>query len=359
MGGSISAYRGCLLGLAVGDAMGYTVSFKSWEEICADYGPNGLLGYDLVNGCAEITAYTHIPAYVCNALLVGITRGRTDEAMEYVRLGLREWVRSQLFYRDPEKSQCWVAQMPNMRKGHCRDLRMVDNLRQGIFGTLQQRTKPNVGPSMLTAAVAIGMFYDSRWLTPRGVGAMGAETVALTHGSDEAFLSGAMIAYMTAGILQDSAMSLREQFLYAASAVEEQFENSYPTASDVSDAVRRAVQLSKSDMPHQAAMESLRCRTASECVAGAVYACLASGGDFDSAMIIAVNHSGESAAVGALTGALLGAKLGEEALPEFYLESLEQRFPLGSLAEDMAKGSVIRGLFDEDWDRKYVNGLPL
>ncbi len=359
MGGSISAYRGCLLGLAVGDAMGYTVNYKSLEEICADYGPNGLLGYDLVNGCAEITAYTHIAAYVCNALLVGITKGRTDAAMEYVRMGLREWARSQMFHRDPEKTQCWVAQLPNMRKGHCRDLRMVDNLRQDIFGSLQQRTKPNVSPSTLTAAVAVGMFYDSRWLTPRGVGTMGAETIALTHGSEEAFLSGAMIAYMIAGILQDSKMPLREQFLFAASAVDEQFDNNYPTASELADTVRRAVQLSKSDMPHQAAMESLKCRTAPECIAGAVYACLASGGDFDSTMIIAVNHSGESAAVGALAGALLGAKLGEEALPEFYLESLEQRFPLGALAEDMAKGSVIRGLFDDDWDRKYVNGLPL
>ena len=56
MGGNPSSYRGCLLGLAVGDAMGYTVNDKSWAEICEDYGPNGLLGYDLVNGCAEITS---------------------------------------------------------------------------------------------------------------------------------------------------------------------------------------------------------------------------------------------------------------------------------------------------------------
>ena len=36
-----SAYRGCLLGLAVGDAMGYTVDSKTWAEIREDYGPNG------------------------------------------------------------------------------------------------------------------------------------------------------------------------------------------------------------------------------------------------------------------------------------------------------------------------------
>ena len=40
----ISAYRGCLLGMAVGDAMGATVDKKSYSEICESYGPAGLLG---------------------------------------------------------------------------------------------------------------------------------------------------------------------------------------------------------------------------------------------------------------------------------------------------------------------------
>ena len=67
-----SAYRGCLLGLAVGDAMGYTVDSKSWAEIREDYGPNGLLGYDLVNGYAEVSSHTQIAAFTCNGLLFGL-----------------------------------------------------------------------------------------------------------------------------------------------------------------------------------------------------------------------------------------------------------------------------------------------
>ena len=359
MGGNPSFYRGCLLGLAVGDAMGYTINDKSWTEICEDYGPNGLLGYDLVNGCAEITSYTQIAAYVCNGLLVGITRGRTDAAQEYVRLGFREWTRSQLFHRDPERSQCWVSQMSNMRRGHCRDLRMLDNLRQNIFGTLTQRTKPNLSPSTLTAAVAVGMFYDNRWLTPKGVGTLGAETVAMTHGSPETFISGALLAYMIAGILQDKETPLREQFLYATSAVMDQFADAYPVTEDIVCDVRRAIGMADEDTDSREGMELLKCETAQECIAGAVFACLTSPEDFDTAIITAVNHSGQSAAVGAITGALLGAKMGEEALPEFYLECLEQRETLQTLAEDMAKGSVIRGLFDDDWDQKYTNGRPL
>ena len=73
---SKSTYRGALLGLACGDAMGYTVDSRTWDEIKEDYGPNGLLGYDLVNGYAEITSYTQLAAFTCNGLLFGVTRGQ-------------------------------------------------------------------------------------------------------------------------------------------------------------------------------------------------------------------------------------------------------------------------------------------
>jgi len=73
-----SAYTGCLLGLAVGDALGATVDGKSYRDICRDYGPAGLLGYDLVNGFAQITSHTQVAAFACNGLLIGTARGQKD-----------------------------------------------------------------------------------------------------------------------------------------------------------------------------------------------------------------------------------------------------------------------------------------
>lgn len=93
---SQSSYRGCLLGLAVGDAMGYTVDNRSWQEIQEDYGPNGLLGYDLVNGYADVTSYTQLAAFTCNGLLFGLTRGQMLGKMapfiKYVGMSSREWL---------------------------------------------------------------------------------------------------------------------------------------------------------------------------------------------------------------------------------------------------------------------------
>ena len=76
------------------------------------------------------------------------------------------------------------------------------------------------------------------------------------------------------------------------------------------------------------------------------------------ALITAVNHSGRSAAVGAITGAILGARMGEQALPEFYLESLEPTPYLLELADDLSNGCPMvadSNLFDDDWDRKYIH----
>ena len=104
------------------------------------------------------------------------------------------------------------------------------------------------------------------------------------------------------------------------------------------------------------AVEQLRCRTAGEALAGALYACLTSHRDFDAAMITAVNHSGRSAAVGAVTGALLGAMYGEEVLPGHWLEQLECAGVLRELAADLFGGCPMMKesrVFDIEWDEKY------
>ena len=82
-----TSYRGCLLGLAVGDAMGYTVDDRSLEQIRTDYGPEGLLGYDLVNGYADVSSYTQLAAFTANGLLLGEALKASDTlAAEGIRV---------------------------------------------------------------------------------------------------------------------------------------------------------------------------------------------------------------------------------------------------------------------------------
>ena len=359
MSRNISNFQGCLLGMAVGDAMGYTIDEKTWEEICENYGPNGLLGYDLQEEFAQVTSYTQVAAYVANGLLLGVTRGKQDY-VPFVALALREWGKRQHFPRDPEKTFCWVAQLPALRRRHCRDARMLDAMRFETLGTLEKPINKAVSPGGLTAAAMVGLFFDPKRMEPAQVGTLAAQSVALTHGDPEAFLSGAVLAYSIAGIIHEPERPLPEQFLRAAEAVEIQFSQQFPQAEAVTALVKKALALAEDmELTPLAAMTLLGCTSAAECLAGAIYASAAHVLNFDEAMIAAVNHSGRSAAVGAITGAILGAKLGAEALPEFYLESLDCKDALAQLAEDMAKGNPAASLFDDDWDQKYMQGTPV
>lgn len=359
MGNKIDQYRGCLLGLAVGDAMGYPVDKKTWDEICQDYGPNGLLGYDLVNGCADITSYTQMAAFVCNGLLLGAIRGNPDYYSRYMALSLREWVKSQQFRTNPEKTFCWVAQVPGMRRRHCMDTRMLDALSRETLGTPEKPVFRSPFPGSVTTAIGVGLCCETARMTPQQLGRLGAEAVAFTHADPEAFLSGAFLAFCIAGILQEPDVPLTRRFAQAAEALQEQFGEGYPQAAELTAKVSKAITLTKDpELTPLAAMTLLGCTTAAECVAGAVYASTIHTANFDEAMIVSVNHSGRSAAVGAITGAILGAKLGVEALPEFYLESLEPAQVLSELAGDICEARQVMNIFDDSWDQKYVQGLP-
>ena len=359
-----SAYRGCLLGLAVGDAMGYAVDRLSWEEICRDYGPEGIRGYDLVNGYADVTSHTQLAAYCANGLLVGLTRcqmmGRMAPYVRYVELAMREWSQGQHLRRLPDRTAFWVSEAEELRRRRCMDTRMLDTLSRDRLGTMAEPKNHNDTPGALCAAVSVGAFFAPGRMEPQEVGSLGAEVLALVSGEPLAFLSGAVVAYAMAGIVQDPDTPLREHFLQATEVVAGQFGRSYPQAEELKRLLQRAIMLSSNTLlPERDAMEHLKCQSCAEVLAGAMYASLRRLDDFDAAMILAVNHSGRSAAVGALTGAFLGAFKGEEAIPQFYLEGLEMVPLLTELAEDLRQGCpavLSAGFFDDTWDQKYIQG---
>ena len=52
---NLDKYRGCLIGGAAGDALGYAVEFLSDDAIFDKYGKNGITEYKLINGVAQIS----------------------------------------------------------------------------------------------------------------------------------------------------------------------------------------------------------------------------------------------------------------------------------------------------------------
>lgn len=167
-----AAYRGCLLGLAVGDAMGYPADTKTWSEIREDYGPYGLMGYDLVNGYADVSSHTQLAAFTCNGLLLGLTRGQVYGKMApYVRYALlaqREWAIGQRRYDQPQQNRCWMFRVSELRRRHCTDTRMVETLNRCDPGSLEDPVNPYDTPAAIGAAVAAGLFAAPDRMEPHG-----------------------------------------------------------------------------------------------------------------------------------------------------------------------------------------------
>lgn len=356
----IAFYEGCLLGMAAGDALGCAVDDKTLEQILEDYGPNGLMGYDTADDYAQISTHTQLAALAGNGLLAALSRGKTGEYPRYIALALREWLRSRYSHGAEDGNLCWLNRIPAFLRRNNTDSRVTDSLHRERLGTVDAPVNRADTPSALMAPVSVGLFYEQQRMEPGQIGVLGAEAAALVCGAPESFLSGAAVAYMIAGILQAPEVTLQEQFLQTANIIRGQFGKRFPQASEVASAISFGVRLSRQSQQQLGdVLEGLKCERASQCLTGAVYACLAHPDSFDDALVAAVNHSGKSAAVAAITGAIMGARLGAEAIPDFYLESLESAPYLKELARDFVLGSPTTGLFDDSWEQKYSCGMPV
>ena len=92
--------RGCMIGGAAGDALGWPVEFRSESQIFSKYRPDGIMSYDLnPKGLAEITDDTQMTMFTADALLVGETRERLhgDDHMprHFVAMAYQDWLCTQ------------------------------------------------------------------------------------------------------------------------------------------------------------------------------------------------------------------------------------------------------------------------
>lgn len=361
---SRSTFRGCLLGMAVGDALGYSVDGKTWSQIQEDYGPNGLMGYDLVNGYAEVTSNTQLAAFTANGLLLALTRGRMTGTMSplvrYVGLSSREWCASQRPWGRPGQTFCWLLRTPEMCHRHCLDTRMLDTLGRQPLGAMDAPVNNYAGPASLTSAIAVGLFMGASRMAQEEIDLLGGEVVALTHGSPAAFLSGVALAHIISRCVFHPEVPMRMLINETCQMLKDTYGHRYSQCFEVTSKLQMAVSLAADPhMPSPEALGRLRCLNAPEVLAGAVYACMARSETFDGCVIAAVNQSGHSACVGAVAGAILGARMGEKALPGFYVECLEPAEILMDLGDDLYEGCPMEmgsRLFDLDWNRKYVHG---
>ena len=333
----LSAYTGCLLGLAVGDGLGH--------------------GPERINGFLSVSGYTQQAAYACNGLLVGLTRGQLSGTMappvRYVAQALQEWARHQL-WRQSGPVTCWISRSARLDYRRCPENDMLDVLAAGELGTMEDHSSRLRGPGALMTAPAVGLFYDPERMPRREFRRLAAESAALTHGDPEAFLSGAALSYILSRILWDGEENLDKLTREAAGMLRTRFGGEYRQTRDLGRRFKELRSLTRrKEWTAREALDSIGKDTAAQVLMGALYICMTASHDFEESMALA---SGWAPAGAAVAGAILGALGGEEAIPEELLEELECAEVLRELAGDLFGGCpMMKGsrIFDVEWDEKY------
>ncbi|RYG42991.1 ADP-ribosylglycohydrolase family protein, partial [bacterium] len=82
--------------------------------------------------------------------------------------------------------------------------------------------------------------------------------------------------------------------------------------------------------------------------------CALRGKDFEEAVAIAVNHSGDSDSTGSIAGQIVGTFAGKWVIPARWLDELELRLEIEILADDLYDCFHSRGRrSEEEWRQRY------
>ena len=331
-------FRGCLLGGAVGDALGAPVEFMSRAEILQRFGPPGITRYvPAYGGLGTITDDTQMTLFTAEGLLRAWVRGSLKGISSYTSVTSRAYLRwlqtqSEVPAFDlglTEESTGWLFRQPALH--HCRapGNTCLSALRQ-MHRPGEPATNDSKGCGGVMRIAPVGLFLQGHGqaTSPERAFELGTELAALTHGHPTGSLTGGVLAMLVLNLADGAALA--EALVAAKEILVER-----PHHEETLQAIEQAEALAASGARRQAAIAALgQGWVAEEALAISIYCALVAK-DFRDGIILAVNHDGDSDSTGSITGNLLGSTLGVGAIPAEWLEQLELRQVIQELADDL------------------------
>lgn len=324
-------FRGCLVGGAVGDALGWPVEFLKMDQILRRYGAGGIS--DLVtgpSGKAEITDDTQMTLFTAEGLLRAQSRfaerGICNPVM-VVFHAYQRWLLTQGL--PPKEHYRWIydGRLLDIAELHARRApgnTCLDALSSGEGGSMARPINNSKGCGGVMRVAPVGLLC----LKERAF-EMGAEIAALTHGHPSGYLSAGALAYLVKVIIDGGELEAAVEETLTVLAGHEGHEET--TAS-----LSKAAALSRSALTDGEAIAKLGGGWVGEEALGiAIYCTLRYRDDFRKGLIAAVNHDGDSDSTGAITGNILGAHLGLGAIPDAWVGNIELKELLLEMADDM------------------------
>lgn len=326
----VDRFRGCLLGGAVGDALGAPVEFLSLDEIKRRYGDSGITVFDTAYGRrGAITDDTQMTLFTAEGLIRAEQRFRDRGICNvpavigraYVR-----WLSTQGETVDHERFEPgpgpdgWLVSLHELHSRRAPGNTCLSALRTTHYGDgPMQNDSKGCGAVMRMAPV--GLVANDPF-------DLGCRAGWITHGHPSGYLAAGYLAQLIRGIADgrsiDTALDAADARLVA-----------YPDHEECLEAVRHARELAEIGEGTAERVAKLgEGWVAEEALAIAIYCALVTD-DFRDAGVLAVNHGGDSDSTGAITGNIVGTARGVASIPEPWLDELELRQEIDQLALDL------------------------
>ena len=358
----IDKFRGCLVGGAAGDALGYAVEFLREEQIFSKYGENGITEYSLRNGKAEISDDTQMTLFTANGLLLGTTRGMTRGIMgsyeSYIQIMYKCWYRTQTesYPIDEDYLYSWLLNVPELFSRRAPGMTCLSAIENGAEGSTNEPINNSKGCGGVMRVAPIGLYFCDKSISYERSDMIGAESAAFTHGHDLGYIPAAALVHIIRCVVENGS-TIDDAVNEAVDSMQALFPNAKHIA-EFTAIMKKAVMLAKTGNNDIAAIHQLgEGWVAEETLAIAVYCALKYQNDFDTALRVSVNHNGDSDSTGAVTGNILGAFIGYNAISQKYKDNLELHDLILEIADDLCndcKISEYGSYHDEVWERKYI-----
>ena len=362
----IENYTGCLVGGAVGDALGAPVEFDSIAGIRSRYGQEGVGDYvEFRDGHGEFTDDTQMTLFTAEGLLLAShqasLKGIGPDLLTGTHHAYLRWLRTQGIPAPREDvsngasdmGDGWLTGQEILHKQRAPGTTIVSALRSGKCGTVDAPINNSKGCGTVMKVAPVGLIFHGN---NREAFKVGCEISAITHGHPSGYLSAGFLASVITDIA--GGLSLMPSIQNAIDLLQE-----WRGHEETLSAVDMAVALYHHTKDHRLEVSAEEVEqlggawVAEEALAISLYASLLFEDDFEKGVKLAVNHSGDSDSTGAVTGNILGLIKGYDSIPLRWKDKLQGEGLVKQVAEDLfvkVKGSEYSP--DADWKEKYPAG---
>ncbi len=325
----------CLIGGALGDALGRPVERVRTPKLYHQYGPNGIQDMATVGLKARITDDTQMTIFTTDGLIKSILKNGKDKMpdMNIIYDSYQDWYKTQT--EDAPKN-CKKNGATNQIKDLYSPVgpgrTCLASLKGGIPGSIENPINDSDSCGGVMRVAPLGLAYSD----PKMAFDAGAQCAALTHCGPEAYLSAGFHSAVVSNLMQGESLEKAFDDAMLLLSTYDGFEKTF-------EYIQRARELAKTDIDPKVAIESLGYGfKGHEAIAISTYCIFKNPTNLKDALIMSVNHSGDSDSTGAITGNILGTAIGLDTVPKEWIQSLELRREITAMAKDLAEPEKIK-----------------